>query len=77
VAVDGGLTRSTDYTTSLRQAYAESDDKINWRPPNLGLVEYRGNRDNNLMLVEPGQLGPSTSKSFTNQTTGTRPVATK
>lgn len=57
VAVNKGLTRSTAYTTSLRQAYAESDDGIHWRRPSLGLVEYRGSRDNNLMLVEPGPLG--------------------
>jgi hypothetical protein len=57
VAVDSGLTRSATYTTSLRQAYAESDDGIHWNRPDLGLVEYRGSRDNNLMLVEPGPLG--------------------
>jgi hypothetical protein len=68
VAVDEGLTRSTDYTTSLRQAYAESDDGIHWRRPSLGLVKYRGSRDS---------WGPSTSRSFTNQTTRTRPVATR
>jgi hypothetical protein len=57
VAVDTGLTQSSSYTTSLRQAYAESDDGIHWRKPSLGLVEYRGNRDNNLVLVDPCQLG--------------------
>jgi hypothetical protein len=40
-----------------RVAYAESDDGVNWVKPNLGLVEYNGNRDNNLCLVEP-VLGP-------------------
>lgn len=40
-----------------RVAYAESTDGVNWVKPNLGLVEYNGNRDNNLCLVEP-VLGP-------------------
>jgi len=32
--------------------YAESDDGINWTKPNLGLVEYRGSRDNNIVDIE-------------------------
>jgi hypothetical protein len=38
----------------LRVAYAESDDGIHWRKPNLGLVEYKGSRDNNLVDAQPG-----------------------
>ena len=34
-------------------AYAESSDGIHWERPNLGLVEFRGNRDNNLVSIEP------------------------
>jgi hypothetical protein len=34
-------------------AYAESDDGIHWTKPNLGLVEWRGNTDNNLVKMEP------------------------
>lgn len=30
--------------------YAESDDGINWRKPELGLVEYRGSTKNNIIL---------------------------
>ena len=38
------------WTHSLaRLCYAESDDGVNWRRPNLGLVEYRGRRDNNIL----------------------------
>jgi hypothetical protein len=37
-----------------RVAYAESDDGIHWRKPNLGLVEYKGSRDNNLVAAQPG-----------------------
>lgn len=36
-----------------RAAYAESDDGIHWVKPKLGLVEYNGSRDNNLVLIEP------------------------
>ncbi len=39
-----------------RVAYAESEDGIQWRKPNLGLVEYAGNRDNNLVLMDPPEL---------------------
>ena len=32
--------------------YATSDDGIFWERPNLGLVEYNGSRDNNLVLTD-------------------------
>ena len=32
--------------------YAESDDGVNWIKPNLGLVEFNGNRNNNICLIE-------------------------
>jgi hypothetical protein len=38
--------------TRGRLCYAESDDGVHWVRPNLGLVEFRGSRDNNI-------LGPS------------------
>jgi hypothetical protein len=34
-------------------AYAESGDGIHWTRPDLGLVEFRGSRHNNLVAVEP------------------------
>ncbi len=40
-----------------RPAYAESEDGIHWTKPNLGLVEYQGNRDNNLIKMDPGPFG--------------------
>ncbi len=40
-----------------RAAYAESDDGVNWIKPNLGLVEYHGNKNNNLILTDPAPLG--------------------
>jgi len=36
-----------------RVAYAESDDGVHWVKPNLGLVEYNGNRNNNLVSLAP------------------------
>src|SRR5207249_11190820 len=34
-------------------AYAESTDGIHWERPNLGLVEFRGAKKNNLVQIEP------------------------
>ena len=36
-----------------RTCVAVSQDSVNWKKPNLGLVEYRGSTDNN--LLPPGQ----------------------
>jgi len=36
----------------FRMLYAESDDGIHWTKPNLGLVEYRGARDNNIVAID-------------------------
>ena len=33
-----------------RVAYAESDDGVHWTRPSLGLVEYEGSTDNNIVL---------------------------
>jgi hypothetical protein len=40
-------------SSSFRPAYAESQDGIRWSKPELGLVEYRGNKRNNLLLFLP------------------------
>ena len=37
-----------------RVAYAESDDGLRWRKPQLGLVEYRGSMGNNLVDAKAG-----------------------
>jgi hypothetical protein len=34
--------------------YAESDDGINWVKPNLGIVEFEGNSNNNIVWDKPG-----------------------
>ncbi|WP_428939847.1 hypothetical protein [Fontivita pretiosa] len=36
--------------------YAVSDDGVHWTRPSLGLVEYAGNRNNNLVQIEPGNI---------------------
>jgi len=35
-----------------RSAYAVSDDGINWEAPDLGVVEYRGSKRNNLVMAD-------------------------
>ncbi|MES2507604.1 MAG: hypothetical protein V4599_12940 [Verrucomicrobiota bacterium] len=40
-----------------RAAYAESDDGVHWVKPNLGLVSYRGSKNNNLIHTDPSPLG--------------------
>ncbi|QDT95983.1 glycoside hydrolase family protein [Gimesia aquarii] len=52
-AGDDRLDRSVPRSSPWRVAYAESIDGVHWTKPNLGLVEYNGNRNNNLVLMEP------------------------
>ena len=40
-----------------RMCYAVSQDGLNWEKPNLGLVEYNGSKDNNIVLKEQSKLG--------------------
>ncbi len=44
---DGKLTLPHE----LVACYAESDDGIHWRKPDLGLVEFQGSRHNNIVLA--------------------------
>src|SRR5262245_44333254 len=41
--VSHGIRNGEEYAV----AYAESDDGVNWRKPELGLVEYEGSTQNN------------------------------
>ena len=34
--------------------YAESDDGIHWTKPDLGIVEFQGSKNNNIVWTEPG-----------------------
>ena len=40
--------------------YAESDDGIRWRKPELGLHEFRGSKANNIVMA-PGKAGSATA----------------
>ena len=42
-------------------AYAESLDGIHWVKPSLGLIEFDGSRDNNIIWPIPGADGRSFS----------------
>ena len=45
-------------------AYAESRDGIHWDRPNLGLMEFRGSRNNNLVRIEPASDPYSIPRDF-------------
>lgn len=36
-----------------RALYAESEDGVKWTKPKLGLVDYRGNKENNILKLDP------------------------
>lgn len=50
-ATDAGGTDRHSKETPLTVCYAESRDGINWVKPNLGLVEFRGSKNNNIMWM--------------------------
>jgi len=46
--------QNVHHDTSLwRVLYAESDDGVNWVRPKLGLVDYRGSKENNIVKLDP------------------------
>jgi hypothetical protein len=47
-----GLRYDKDNSDSEVTCYAESDDGINWRKPNLKLYQVNGTRNNNVVLAE-------------------------
>jgi hypothetical protein len=58
VALDEDLKKWPEASATIwRVAYAESIDGIHWTKPELGLVNYRGNRDNNLIEILPAPMG--------------------
>lgn len=40
------------YTEGINVCYAESMDGIHWVRPNLGMCEFRGSRDNNIIMTQ-------------------------
>lgn len=51
--VSHGIRNGEEYAV----AYAESDDGIHWTKPNLGLVEYAGSKQNNLVVAYNSVVG--------------------
>lgn len=51
------LSKSVPRSSPWRVAYAESRDGLVWTKPNLGLVDYLGNRNNNLVQIDAAPLG--------------------
>ena len=45
-------------------AYAESPDGVHWTKPQLGLVEYQGNKNNNILISGPQSGGLAFSYAF-------------
>lgn len=52
-AGDDRLDSTAAPSSPWRVAYAESTDGVTWTKPNLGLVEYAGDKNNNLVLMQP------------------------
>jgi len=52
-SVEDRKDKSVPHSAAWRVAYAESDDGIHWTKPELGLVEYRGDKKNNLVKLDP------------------------
>src|SRR5690606_16788659 len=49
-------TQVTDTISRYYTCYAESYDGINWHKPNLGLYEFDGSKDNNIVFIN-GMMG--------------------
>ncbi|MFH1008344.1 MAG: hypothetical protein V1800_12725 [Candidatus Latescibacterota bacterium] len=52
--------------------YAESPDGVHWTKPDLGLVEYQGNRHNNILISGPQVGGFTLSYVFLDRGKGSR-----
>lgn len=52
-AADSAPSSDGVHSSSFRPAYAESTDGIHWTKPDLGLVDFNGNRNNNLLEFTP------------------------
>jgi len=51
--VSHGVRHGEEYAV----AYAESDDGIHWKKPTLGLVDYEGSKENNLVVGYSSVIG--------------------
>lgn len=50
-----GMSDQDEKRSASRLCLAKSKDGINWERPNLGLVEFNGNKDNNLIEFKSGR----------------------
>lgn len=48
---ESGHKRDKSYLAAVPLCYAESDDGIHWRRPNLGLLAFQGSKENNIVIV--------------------------
>ena len=63
--VDGGDTPASGEGWLMNTCYAESKDGINWIRPKLGLYEYEGSKENNIILTgEEGDWGSPVSNFY-------------
>jgi hypothetical protein len=53
-----------------RLCYAESPDGVHWTKPDLGLVEFRGSRQNNILISGDSMGGFCFSSVFVDRTAG-------
>jgi len=52
IAAPESTVEEIDSGKAFRLCYAVSEDGVNWRKPELGLVEYEGSRRNNIVRIE-------------------------
>jgi hypothetical protein len=63
-AVPGADAPASGKGWELYTCYAESDDGIRWVRPKLGIVDFRGSRDNNIILSAGGDDWGSGAANF-------------
>ncbi len=51
----GGAKKLPGYTDHQVVCFAESENGIDWHKPNLGLCEYNGSKENNIILKDDGK----------------------
>ena len=63
-AVPGSNVPASGKGWQLLTCYAESEDGIHWTRPNLGIIEFRGSKDNNIILSAGGDDWGSGAANF-------------
>ena len=52
MSTDSSTPSSSKAARGTALLYAESHDGVGWSKPNLGLVEWKGSKDNNLLMLD-------------------------